>query len=112
MTLSTTTFSPVPWYRRAGVWLGIGINPGSITIGGTLAADIPLRYLLFLIPIGALALLALTVTQGMISRHRREPLAKRAETTFGLGLGLPPAQFVDGLWYGRLGEFLRGCGWV
>ena len=75
------------WHQRAGVWLGIGINPGSITIGGTLGAQIPLRYLLFLIPVGALALFLLTVTQGLISRHRREPLAKRASTTFGLGAG-------------------------
>lgn len=77
----------VPWYRRAGAWIGIGINPGSLTVGGGLASQLPLSTLFLLMPIGALAVTVLAVTQGIMSRRRREPLAKRASSTFGPGLG-------------------------
>jgi hypothetical protein len=77
----------LPWYRRAGAWIGIGINPGSLTVGGGLASQLPLPALLLLIPVGALALTALAVTQGIVGRRRREALAERAASTFGSGLG-------------------------
>lgn len=77
----------VPWYRRAGIWIGIGINPASITLGGGLAAHLPLSALLFWVPLGAVVLMGLTIAQGVVSRRRREPLAKRAVSTFGSGVG-------------------------
>lgn len=77
----------VPWFRRAGIWIGIGINPGSLTVGGGLASQLPLAKLLLLIPIGALILTVLAVAQGVMSRRLREPLARRAAGTFGSGPG-------------------------
>lgn len=77
----------VPWYRRAGVWVGIGTGPGALSVGGGLAAQLSLPTLLVAVPVGALLLTALAVAQGAVSRQRREPLAQRASSTFGAGLG-------------------------
>jgi len=86
-TTRESAFVGVAWYRRAGIWIGIGINPASITLGGGLASQLPLSTLLIWIPLGALVLMGLTIAQGIISRRRREPLAKRATDTFGSGVG-------------------------
>ncbi|MEM7035131.1 MAG: hypothetical protein AAF629_36670, partial [Chloroflexota bacterium] len=75
------------WYQRAGVWIGIGINPAMLTVGGGLASKVALSHLLWLVPLGVLALVSIAVTQGIISRRRREPLSQRAVTTFGQGFG-------------------------
>jgi len=77
----------VAWYRRAGIWIGIGINPASFTLGGGLATQLPLSALLFLVPLGALVLMGLVLGQGLVSRRRRELLGERAINTFGYGAG-------------------------
>jgi len=77
----------VPWYHRAGIWIGIATSPGALIVGGGLAARLPLTALFLAIPIGASILTALTVTQGIISRRRRETLPRRAIFTFGTGFG-------------------------
>lgn len=76
----------VPWFRRAGVWIGIATGPGALTVGGGLAAQLPLPTLLLVIPLGALALTALAVAQGISGRRRREPLTRQAASTFGPGI--------------------------
>lgn len=77
----------IPWYRRAGIWIGIGTGPGVIVVGGGLAASLSLPALLLAIPIGALALAALAVGQSVMSRRLRLPLAGRAVHAFGPGFG-------------------------
>lgn len=77
----------VPWYRRAGVWVGIGTGPGALMVGGGVAARLSFPALVFAFLLGALVLMALAVAQGVVSRRRREALAKRAASTFGAGLG-------------------------
>ncbi|MEJ2557105.1 MAG: hypothetical protein P8186_12910 [Anaerolineae bacterium] len=77
----------VAWYRRAGIWIGIGTGPGVIVVGGGLAANLSLPVLLLAIPIGALALAALAVGQSVMSRRLRLPLAGRAVHAFGPGFG-------------------------
>lgn len=78
---------PVPWVRRAGVWLGIGINPASISVGGGLATRLPLSDLFWLIPVGACLLTLLSVTQGLIGRRRGQRLNQIAGATFGTTWG-------------------------
>ncbi len=87
--LKTNHPSPtvVSWYRRAGIWIGIGTGPGVIVVGGGLAANLSLPVLLLAIPIGALALAALAVGQSVMSRRLRLPLAGRAAHAFGPGFG-------------------------
>jgi len=77
----------VPWYHRAGIWIGIGTGPGVVVVGGGLAANLSLAVLLLAIPIGALTLTALAVGQGIISRRLRLPLVGRASHAFGPGFG-------------------------
>lgn len=77
----------VAWYQRAGVWIGIATSPGSLVVGGGLAAHLPQTTLWLAIPVGALILTSLSVTQGIISRRRREILPQRAAFTFGSGIG-------------------------
>lgn len=77
----------VPWYQRAGVWIGIGTGPGTFTVGGVLSANFSLLSLLFIIPIGVLSLVGLTVAQAYVSRRRRESSTERAVGTFGENLG-------------------------
>ena len=79
--------SGVAWYRRAGVWIGIGINAASLTVGGGLAARLPMSTLPLLVPLGAAALVGLALAQSLIARRRREPLARRARAVFGNGRG-------------------------
>ena len=77
----------VVWYQRAGIWLGLATSPGALVVGGGLGAQLPINALFFVIPLGALILTALTVTQGIVSRRRRETLPQRADHTFGSGGG-------------------------
>ncbi len=76
-----------PWYRRASVWLGIGINPASLSLGGGLATLIPLRDLLWLIPLGAVILTFICTAQGLIGRRNRQRMTDVAASTFGAGWG-------------------------
>jgi len=86
-TTDSSRTDGVPWFRRAGVWIGIATGPGALTVGGGLAAQLPLPTLLLVVPLGGLALTALAVAQGVSSRRRREPLSRQAANTFGPGAG-------------------------
>lgn len=100
----TDTVSPVPWYRRAGVWIGIGTGPGTFTVGGALSAHLPLVWLFVVVPAGALVLAALTVSQAVVSRRRREASARRAVSAFGHNFGAVLLNLIIALgslgWYG------------
>lgn len=76
------------WYQRAAIWIGIGINPASITLGGGLATRMPLTALYWLVPIGAFLISAIAVLAGIIGRRRREPFTLWAQSTFGSGIGV------------------------
>lgn len=76
------------WYQRAAIWIGIGINPASITLGGGLATRLELSALSWLIPLGAFVITAVAITAGIIGRRRREPFTKWAQSTFGAGIGV------------------------
>ena len=82
-----TKVMTVPWYKRAAVWLGIGINSASISLGGGLATVMPFAPLLPVMVVGAILLTGLAIAQGVSARRRRQPLGRRAAQTFGLGLG-------------------------
>ena len=77
----------VPWYRRATIWLGIGINPASISVGGGLAARLSLFELLFVVPVGVLLLTLIATANGVLARRRRETFSQCLVTTFGGGFG-------------------------
>jgi len=81
------THQTVPWHRRASVWLGLGINPASISLGGGLAQRLPLRDLIWILPLASLALTLVCVAQGLIGRRRGQQLAQIAADTFGRGYG-------------------------
>lgn len=87
MDQTTLTGPVVPWYQRAGVWIGLATSPGALVVGGSLAANLPASGLLLVIPTGTLILASVTVAEGIMGRRRREPLARRAASTFGPGLG-------------------------
>lgn len=93
----------VPWYRRAGIWFGIGTGPGTFTVGGALSAGLPLRWLPLVIAFGAAVLAALAVAQAMVSRSRREASSARAVSSFGPNLGAVLLNLVVAL--GALGWF-------
>lgn len=91
LTTSTDSSSSpnqtIPWYQRASVWLGLGINPASISLGGGLAQRLSLRDLLWIIPLASIALTLICIAQGLIGRRRRQQLAQIAADTFGSGNG-------------------------
>lgn len=98
----------IPWYRRAGVWIGIATGPGTFTVGGALSAHLPLAWLLLIIPLGALALAGLTVAQGVESRRRRENSTGRSLSAFGTNWGATLLNLIVVL--GTLGWFSFYCG--
>lgn len=77
----------VPWHRRASVWLGLGINPASISLGGGLAQRLSLFDLCWIIPLSAALLSLICTAEGLIGRRRRQQLAQIAADTFGRGSG-------------------------
>ena len=85
--MAVTTTYHVRWQQRVGIWLGISINPASITLGAGLAARVSLTKLAILIPLGTVLLAALVLTAGVIGRRYRLPLAGLASRTFGDGVG-------------------------
>ncbi|MGB1250511.1 MAG: hypothetical protein ACPG8W_07880 [Candidatus Promineifilaceae bacterium] len=87
MSTHNSTQYTTRWQQRAGIWIGIGINPASITLGGGLASRLPLSALWWLMPLGAAILCCLAGSCGVIARRRREPFAKWSVSTFGLGAG-------------------------
>lgn len=76
------------WYQRAAIWIAIGINPASITLGGGLATRLPLSALYWLVPMSAFLISCVAVTAGIIGRRRREPFTQWAQSTFGTGIGV------------------------
>ncbi|MEM7134631.1 MAG: hypothetical protein AAF702_50685 [Chloroflexota bacterium] len=83
MQTNEESIATVSWRRRASVWLGIGINPASISVGGGLAARLALSELIWILPLGALLLTVLCAGQGYIGYRRRERLSQIASSTFG-----------------------------
>lgn len=83
----TISHQTIPWHRRASVWLGLGINPASISLGGGLAQRLSLFDLCWIIPIAAAVLSLICTAQGLIGRRRRQQLAQIAADTFGRGYG-------------------------
>ncbi len=63
------------------------MGPGTFTVGGALAANLPLESLLILIPLGTFMLGGITIVQAAVSRRRRERSNERAVSTFGNNLG-------------------------
>ena len=84
---SKTAVSTVIWRQRVGIWLGVSINPASLTLGAGLAERVSLDKLAILIPVGTVLLTALVITVGVVGRRYRLPLAGLASRTFGDGAG-------------------------
>lgn len=87
MTSQTSTTYTARWYNRAGIWIGIGINPASITLGGNLATKLETPALLWVVPIGAFCLWAISCTAGIIGRRNRQKFVNWSTATFGIGTG-------------------------
>jgi len=88
----------VPWIQRASIWLGLGINPATLSVGGGLATQLSFTELLWVLPIGTLLLTLLTASQGLIGRRRGHRLAQIASDTFGIrGAGLINLLIVIGM---------------
>ena len=98
----------VRWYQRAAVWLGIGINPAAITLGGGLAAAVSIGWLLVLIPIGAFCLAALSAAAGIAARRQRSALAALSTVVFGVGIGSLVLNLLMGLGMIGWGGFQLG----
>ncbi|MEZ4676045.1 MAG: hypothetical protein R2932_17605 [Caldilineaceae bacterium] len=79
----------VCWQQRASVWLGIGINPASISTGGGVAMWVPPRHLFWVLPLSVILLILLSMAQGLLGQQQRARLAQLALATFGRnGAGL------------------------
>ena len=87
MTTTPSAQYTARWYNRAGIWIGIGINPASITLGGNLATRLDTPALLWVVPIGAFCLWAICVAAGIIGRRRRTKFVEWSTNTFGIGAG-------------------------
>lgn len=99
---------PVSWQRRAGVWLGISINPAAVSVGGGLAIHLPLRDLLWLIPLGAALLTLVCTAQGLAGRRRGQRLTQMAATTFGAPWGAGLLNLLMGIGMMGWGGFHGG----
>ncbi|MCE7986894.1 MAG: hypothetical protein DYG89_37450 [Caldilinea sp. CFX5] len=98
----------VSWQRRAGVWLGISINPAAISVGGGLAIHLPLRDLFWLIPLGAALLTLLCTMQGLAGRRRGQRLNQIAGATFGTPWGAGLLNLLMGIGMMGWGGFHGG----
>ena len=87
MTKQSNTTYTARWYNRAGIWIGVGINPASITLGGNLATKLDANYLLWVVPIGAFCLWAICFLSGIIGRRQRTKFIEWSSATFGVGTG-------------------------
>lgn len=99
---------PVSWQRRAGVWLGISINPAAVSVGGGLAIHLPLRDLLWLIPLGAAVLTVVCTAQGVAGRRRGQRLNQMASATFGTPWGAGLLNLLMGIGMMGWGGFHGG----
>ncbi|MCB0110124.1 MAG: hypothetical protein KDE53_29580 [Caldilineaceae bacterium] len=113
----------VRWQERASIWLGIGINPASISTGGGIAMMVPPRHLAWVLPLGISLLLAISIAQGLMGQRRRARLAQVAVTTFGrtgamllnllMAIGLVGwSGFHGGVSGASLAELLHVPGWL
>lgn len=75
------------WYNRAGIWIGIGVNPAAITLGGNLATRLETPTLTWVVPIGAFFLWLACFLAGLIGRRRRFTFVNWSTATFGTGIG-------------------------
>ena len=75
------------WYNRAGIWIGIGVNPAAITLGGNLATRLETPTLTWVVPIGAFFLWLACFLAGLIGRRRRFTFVNWSTATFGAGIG-------------------------
>ncbi len=87
MTTQAITSYTARWYNRAGIWIGLGINSASITLGGNLATKLDTPALLWVIPLGALCLWMIASTAGIIGRRNRQKFVEWSTATFGVGTG-------------------------
>ncbi|MFT5194015.1 MAG: purine-cytosine permease-like protein [Cellvibrionaceae bacterium] len=87
MASQTQTTYTARWYNRAGIWIGIGINPASITLGGSLAARLEKPTLIWVLPLGVFCLWAITLACGLIGRRKRHKFVEWSTATFGIGVG-------------------------
>ena len=99
---------PISWQRRAGVWLGISINPAAVSVGGGLAMRLPLRDLLWLIPLGAALLTLICTSQGLAGRRRGQRLHQMAGDTFGAPWGAGLLNLLMGIGMMGWGGFHGG----
>lgn len=65
----------------------MAVNPASITLGGGLASRLPLAALVWLVPLGSVALVGIAVACGLIGRRHRVTFARWSTHTFGVGVG-------------------------
>ncbi len=112
------------WYHRVGIWFGIGLNPASITLGGGLAAQLPFSTLYWVIPVGAVLLISMSIASGLIGQKLRAPFARWSVSTFGLGIGALTLNLIMAFgmigWHGfqlglagtALSGLLRTPGWI
>ncbi|MFK7800190.1 MAG: hypothetical protein AB8G95_01030 [Anaerolineae bacterium] len=87
MTSPTKTTYSARWYNRAGIWIGIGVNPASITLGGSLATRLENPALLWAVPLGAFCLWSICMMAGIIGRRQRQTFVRWSTATFGVGVG-------------------------
>ncbi|GBD08489.1 hypothetical protein HRbin22_00729 [Candidatus Thermoflexus japonica] len=73
----------IRWFQRVGPWLGIGTGPGTLAVGGALAARLSPPAVLGVILLGGFLLAALATAQGWAGQRQRQSLAVQAEKTFG-----------------------------
>lgn len=86
-TQAQSTTYTARWYNRAGIWIGIGINPASITLGGNLATKLETPALMWVVPLGAFCLWSVAVLAGTIGRRQRLRFVEWSTATFGIGVG-------------------------
>lgn len=89
MSSSTTAKTAVYWQQRAAIWLGIGINPASISLGGGLATNLSFNILVPVLVIGSALISLLCVAQGLGARRHGHTLSKQANYIFGTTAGTP-----------------------
>lgn len=110
MSAQEKTTYTARWYNRAGIWIGIGINPASITLGGNLATRLSLPVLLWAVPLGALCLWSICLTAGIIGRRQRQTFVQWSTATFGIGLGAILINLSMALGMTGWGGFQMGLG--
>lgn len=71
------------WIRRVGPWVGIGTSPAALMMGGGLAEGLEGGELVVVLVLGAAALVAVAVVQGMLGQRRHAGLSLLAAGPLG-----------------------------